>query len=288
MRHVLWLCLATLPIASPVEVAAAELITTKNIRYATRGGHPYRRTLLDVYTTKDAKARPVMLFIHGGGWRFGDKRGVQEKPRAFIDRGYIFVSMNYRFHPDVSFKEQAADVAAAIHWVKDHASEYGGDPRKLYLMGHSAGAHLAALVATDAQYLAAEKLKLSTISGVVLLDGAGYDVARQIKEAPLKRSRDLYRTVFSENAETHAAASPIEHVKRGTGIPRFLLIHVAHRPDSKAQAESMAAKLKAAGVAAKAHSASGKTHGSLNRELGTKDDAATEVVFKFLADAPKR
>ena len=88
---------------------------------------------------------PAVVVIHGGAWRAGDKSQVQTKPKAFNGRGYVLVSVNYRLHPAVIYKEQAGDIAQAIRWVHDHAKEHGGDPRRVFLMGHSAGAHLAAM-----------------------------------------------------------------------------------------------------------------------------------------------
>src|SRR6266446_5635963 len=101
------------------------------------------RQTLDVYAPTEGKNHPVVVWIHGGGWKSGDKKGVQKKPQAFVDKGYIFVSTNYRFVPNVTVKEMTGDIAKAIRWVHDHAKDYGGDPESIFVMGHSAGAHLA-------------------------------------------------------------------------------------------------------------------------------------------------
>ena len=209
-----------------------------------------------------------MIWIHGGAWQIGDKAHVQAKPRAFNERGYVLVSVNYRFHPAVTYKEQAGDIAQAIRWVHDHAGEYGGDPGRIFLMGHSAGAHLAALVGTDGRYLKKAGLKLSDLSGVILLDGAGYDIPRQIRQALLPRMKAMYTAVFTEDEATQKDASPVTHVAKDKGIPPFLILHVASRRDSKAQSEGLAAKLREAGVEAKVVPAEGKTHATINRELG--------------------
>lgn len=266
--------------AGPVQ-AVDTARTAKNIAYSQAGGE---RTRLDVYAPTDGKDHPVVVWIHGGAWRIGDKALVQSKPGAFNDRGYVFVSVNYRFHPAVSYKEQAGDIAQAIRWVHDHAGGYGGDPDRIFLMGHSAGAHLAALVATDERYLKEAGLKLSDLSGVVLLDGAGYDIPRQVEQAVLPRMKEMYTTVFTEDEATQRDASPITHVARDKGIPPFVILHVARRRDSKAQSDGLAAKLKEAGVEATVVPAEGKTHATINRELGLPDDGPTQVVFRFLAD----
>jgi arylformamidase len=251
----------------------------KNIAYSDAGGD---RTRLDVYSPADGKGHPVVIWIHGGAWKFGDKANVQMKPKAFNDQGYVLVRVNYRFHPVVTYKEQAGDIARAIHWVHEHARDYGGDPSRVFLMGHSAGAHLAALVGTDDRYLKSKGLKLSDLSGVILLDGAGYDIPRQIQQAPLPRLKTMYKTVFGEDETKQKDASPITHVAGGTGIAPFLILHVASRWDSKAQSEGLAAKLRGAGIEVKVVPAEGKTHATINRELGQPDDLPTKAVFEFL------
>src|SRR5204863_4465580 len=104
------------------------------------------------------------------------------KPQAFTEKGFVFVSTNYRFVPKVSVKEMTGDIAKAIHWAHDHAKDYGGDPNSIIVMGHSAGAHLAALVCTDDRYLKAEKLSLSIIKGCVPVDVSVYDIPKRFKD----------------------------------------------------------------------------------------------------------
>ena len=131
----------------------------KNIVYSDAGGD---RTQLDVFSPDNGKDHPVVIWIHGGAWQAGDKASVQLKPKAFNEQGYVLVSINYRFHPEVTYKEQAGDIARAIHWVHDHARDHGGDPSRVFLMGHSAGAHLAALVGADSRYLKNEGTRSAT------------------------------------------------------------------------------------------------------------------------------
>jgi len=278
-RILLLICL----MAIPAGVASAEdrqpMKVVKNIGYkpGTRG----RRTELDIYSPANAKKLPVMIWFHGGDWLFGDKRGVQEKPRWFTEQGFVFVSINYRMHPQVNYTRMAGDVASAIHWVHQKIDTHGGDPGQLYLMGHSAGAHLAALVATDEQYLKQKKLTLKHLSGVILLDGAGYDIPRQVNELGGNASQRMYRKIFGE-AASQKQASPITHVAAGKDIPPFLLLHVASRTDSKAQADSLGAALNKAGSKATVVPAYRKTHNTINQELGTANDPPTEAARKFL------
>ena len=147
---------------------------------------------MDVYAPREGKNHPVVFWIHGGGWQRGDKSEVQAKPQAFVDRGFVFVSTNYRFVPNVTIKEMAGDIAKSIRWVHDHAQEYGGDPNTIFVMGHSAGAQPAALVCTDERYSQVEKLKLSIINGCVPVVGDTYDVPMQIATVEQKR-KGIYK-----------------------------------------------------------------------------------------------
>ena len=132
-----------------VTVAHAENVK-RNIPYAEPANE---RQMLDVYAPENAKNAPVIFWIHGGGWQGGDKMSAHAKPKAFVDKGYVFVSTNYRLLPNVDMETIIRDIAKSIHWVHDHIAEYGGDPKRLVVMGHSAGAQLAALICTDDRYL---------------------------------------------------------------------------------------------------------------------------------------
>src|SRR5262245_3989245 len=135
MPKLVSLLMPVLVIASPL--AAAEPRVERDVAYAFPKSE---RQTLDVYAPASGSDHPVVVWIHGGGWRQGDKRSVQQKPQAFVDKGCVFVSTNYRFVPQVTVKEMTGDVAKAIRWAHDHAQEFGGNPKSIFVMGHSAGA----------------------------------------------------------------------------------------------------------------------------------------------------
>src|ERR1700754_5069543 len=145
-----------------VALSASAQDVQNNIRYATDG---HERHVLDVYAPQGAKNLPVVFWIHGGGWQTGDKKDVQLKPQAFTDKGFVFVSTNYRLLPSVDMATLIRDIAKSIRWVHEHIADHGGDPKRLLVMGHSAGAQLAALICTDDRYLKAEGVSLSVIKG---------------------------------------------------------------------------------------------------------------------------
>ena len=199
-------------------------------------GIPYaepknERQMLDVYAPTTGKNLPVVVWIHGGGWKRGDKADVHNKPKAFTEKGFVLVSISYRFVPNVTVDQIAGDVAKAIRWTHDHAKDYGGDPNTIIVAGHSAGAQLAALVCTDDSYLKAEKLPLSIIKGCVPVDGDTYDVPMQIKTVEEKRAKS-YRMTFGDEA-SQKDLSAVTHVAKGKNIPPFLILHVADHPETK-------------------------------------------------------
>jgi arylformamidase len=254
-------------------------------------GIPYaepknERQMLDVYAPTTGKSLPVVVWIHGGGWRRGDKAEVHHKPQAFVDKGFVLVSISYRFVPNVTVDQIAGDVAKAIRWTHDHAKDYGGDPDRIIVAGHSAGAQLAALVCTDDSYLKAEKLSLSIIKGCVPVDGDTYDVPMQIKAVEEKRTKS-YRMTFGDEASQKNLSS-VTHVAKGKNIPPFLILHVADHPETKAQSQRLVKVLEAAGISAKAYPAEGKNHTTINVDLGLADDRPTQEMFAFLSSVLKK
>jgi acetyl esterase/lipase len=270
--------LALVSLLSPAPLLAAELQIHRDLAYA--GSQDPLQTL-DVYAPKGAKDCPVIVWIHGGGWRRGDKAPMQHKPQALADKGFVFASINYRFVPDVTIKQMMGDVAKAIRFLHDHARDYGGDPNAIYVMGHSAGAHLAALVSTDDRYLKAEGLSLAILKGCVPVDVAAYDIPKRLAENP--EASGNFLTVFGRTAEEQRDVSPIGHVAGGKHIPPFLILYVADRVETKSQSHHFAKALEAAGIRATVVAGEGKTHGTINSDLGLPDDRPTQALLEFLA-----
>jgi acetyl esterase/lipase len=187
------------------------------------------------------------------------------------------------------------DVAKSIHWVHDHIAEHGGDPKRLFIMGHSAGAQLAALICTDDRYLKAEGLSLAIIKGCVPVDGDTYDIPAIIEVAEtrwrvhgLPKAKFGHREKFGNDPEKHKDFSAVTHVAKDTGIPPFLLLHVAEHPDTSAQAQRLGNVLKDAGIPVTVFGAKETTHNKINADLGKPDDAATKALFEFLDKVLKK
>jgi acetyl esterase/lipase len=242
---------------------------------------------LDVYAPPDGKDHPVVVWIHGGGWKKGDKAGMQQKPQAFVDKGCVLVSINYRFIPAVTLKDMMGDVAKAIRWVRDHAREYRGNPDSIVVMGHSAGAHLAALICTDDRYLKAEGVPFASLRGCVPIDVSVYDLPKRLQDGG-SVAPATYTAIFGPTEAEHREFSPVTHIAKDKHIPPFLILHVASRDDTKAQSHWLASKLKDAGVAASVVAGEGKTHGTISTDLGGADDLPTLEIWKFLQGVAPR
>jgi acetyl esterase/lipase len=215
---------------------------------------------------------------------------VQIKPQAFMGKGYVFVSTNYRLLPSVDMGTLIRDIAKSIHWVHDHIGSYGGDPRRLYVMGHSAGAQLAAIVSIDDRYLKEEGLSLEIIKACVPVDGDTFDVPAIIETAETRRRvHDLpqakygHREKFGNDPAKHRDFSAVTHIRQGKGIPPCFILHVADHPDTTAQAQHLGNVLKEAGVRVTVFGARETTHNKVNADLGLPDDPATKALFDFLA-----
>lgn len=270
-----------------VNVGFAQKLTS-NVPYVENG---HERHVLDIYTPEkvtDAKL-PVMFWIHGGGWQVGDKSDVALKPKVLTERGFVFVSTNYRLLPDVTMEELTGDVAKSLGWVHRNIAQYGGDPNRIFVGGHSAGAQLAALICIDNRYLNAESVSFDVLKGCIPVDGDTYDIPKIIMTAEMRQT--LYggkmftfghRQKFGNDPEKHVDFSAVTHVAKDKGIPPFLLLYFSGNPDTPAQARRLEAVLQESDIPARAYGKGDTNHSRLNNDLGKPDDPATEEFFKFL------
>ncbi len=256
---------------------------------APSGGTSYsygnaQRQSYDFYPAKSGGKSALLVFIHGGGWSRGDKAtDTGTKASHFTENGYAFASLNYRLVPETNPAGQAADIAAALANLRANANTLGFDPERIFLMGHSAGAHLAALISTDPQYLQSAGVPMPAIRGTILLDGAGYDVPRQMANAGPMLGQ-LYRDAFSENRDLQLRLSPIAHAA-GPNSANWLILFDKARPDSTSQSTALADALSHAGSSVRAVPIADTSHMQLNRNLGLSGDEATRLVDQFLAKA---
>ena len=261
---------------------------TSDVPYVENG---HKRHVLDIYTPEEQaeKPLPVMFWIHGGGWQVGDKSDVALKPKVLIKRGFVFVSTNYRLLPEVKMEELIGDVAKSFGWVHKNIAKYGGDPKQIFVGGHSAGAQLAALICIDDRYLKKEGVSFHVLKGCVPVDGDTYDIPKIIMTAEHRQT--LYggkmytfghRQKFGNDPEKHVDFSAVTHVAKDKGIPPFLILYFPGNEDTRAQARRLEAELKAADIPAKAYGKGDSNHSRLNNDIGKPDDPVTQEFYKFL------
>jgi acetyl esterase/lipase len=211
-------------------ILSRRIALSASIAYAKGARHT-----LDVCRPKSATAAPVVVFFYGGGWRSGSKRTYRYVAKALARRGYVAVLPDYRIYPQARYPDFLDDGAQAVRWVKDNAKRFGGDPQKIFLMGHSAGAHIAAMLAIDATWL--QKVGLMPgrdIAGLIGISGP-YDFL------PLKD--ETLKIIFGGN---RPETQPIAHVTPGAP-PALLLTGDKDNVVGAGNSTRLAEKLRAAG-----------------------------------------
>ena len=295
--------------APPAKTHAVKEIT--NVPYYTGPKADPVRHRLDLYLPEGVKKYPVLFFVHGGAWVSGDKTLFGWGPdiaRYFAGRGLGVVMPSYRLSPAVKHPEHVKDVARAFAWTVRHIGEYGGDDRNLFLLGHSAGGHLVALLATDPSYLRAEGLSPAGIRGVIAvsgvyripvlnfrLPGVSDETVRSVLDlfspAPARGKPAaapqihipvlLFNMVFGSDPAVCAAASPLAHVS--ASLPPFLLINAEHDwPLLPDMARDFARALRKAGDEVETLVVKGRDHENVMFRASTADDPVAQAIERFV------
>jgi len=257
----------------------------RDVRYEKAKGVDPRLLSVDVYPVATGCPSPVVVWVHGGGWRTGDKRlQMADKVAHWNALGYTVVSVNYRLTDPtaaepVRYPTHNEDVAAAVAWVHDDIAQYGGDPDRIALLGHSAGAQIVASVATDPTYLDAHDLSPADLGCVGPIDTEGFDVARMVGAGV-----PLYIEAFGTDPAALTEASPLTHVRADADIPPHLLVRRG-TPGRQRIMQQYADALATAGIPVTVIDGTGLTHGDVNRLIGAAGDTRmTPGVDAFLAD----
>jgi len=184
-----------------------------DIAYRTDKDADKERHTLDVYTPKGKKDAPVVLFVHGGSWKSGNKNLYAALGQSLANDGFVCVICNYRLSPAVQHPAHIEDIAKAFAWTSENIGKYGGKKDQIFLCGHSAGGHLVSLLVTDPQYLKAEKHSPAEVKGVASFSGVYQIVSTErVFEGP-----------FGKDEKVCKLASPLTHV---TGkLPPFLIAY---------------------------------------------------------------
>ena len=202
---------------------------------------------LDLYFTDLGGGKRVVVYVHGGRWRRGDKSEIHENPGLleFLLRNECLVA-SVNFRPiqtnearKVTYADQANDIAAALKWLSNHVEEFGGRPEGFILLGYSSGAHLSALVALDDRYLSNQGLDGSWVKGVISMDVHSYDIPAaliEMEQSPLKKKISLLTSLFGGSRSEQDAASPISYL--ANPAPKSFLLFSCGRSGGRPQTVS--------------------------------------------------
>lgn len=305
------------PLFGPPQAAmdAHEVQQIRDVAYHDDASYRHR---LDIYLPKGKKDFPVVIFVHGGAWMAGDNRccGLYASVGEFLARqGIGAVMPNYRLSPAVKHPEHAKDIARAIAWTKTHIAEHGGDPGQLFLVGHSAGGHLVALLATDSRYLNDEGMSVADIRGVVGISGVyrippgstdveiggsthlgirldemspirGVGTAFDVKgreKSGLPVSINVFGPAFGDDAEIRRAASPITHVH--PALPPFLLLSAEKDlPLLPGMAQEFHQSLLKHGCSSTLLTVEKRNHNSIMFHAVERSDPVARAILEFVHD----
>jgi arylformamidase len=255
---------------------------TRDIPYIKNSTEP--RNFLDIYHPKDGKNLPVLVFIHGGGWKHGDKSTYQKLGKDYAEKNFVTVIINYRLSPGSKHPAHVQDCAAAVAWVFKNIGEYGGNPRRIIIMGHSAGAHLAALLTLDSKYLGKYIIGTRRLAGVICISGV-YDIKADGEKEnfpgyqfPLEK---MYNDAFGSDREAWQQASPINYSK-GEIPPLLILYGKREAPYMKKQSANFYASLKEKSAPVEIVEIPYANHISIISDAGKSDHRTFRAVKKFI------
>ena len=227
---------------------------------------------LDVYAPANASGAPVVVFFYGGSWESGKRKWYSYVGKTLADNGIVVFIPDYRKYPDVQFPEFIDDAAKAMRWARDHATEFGGDPSRLYVMGHSAGGQIAALIACDSRYLKSVGMNIGELSGMIGLAGA-YAFLPFVEEEP---------QIFGASEKSQHDSQPINFVQRKE--PPLLLLQGEDDDEVEpSNAIKMAERAHAVGAAAELKLYPDMGHASIILSLARGHSSRAPTLNDILA-----
>ncbi len=281
------------PSTSAPPVQSVPCGSAETVQYSQHDGVSPELNSLDVHTPPpdangECTGRPLVIWIHGGGWTEGDKAsGIDDKVRLFTGAGYVFASVNYRLtDPNIvpaapRHPVHDQDAADAVAWLLSHADEIGADPDRVAVLGHSAGGGITAAITTDDTYLSSHGLDVGAIRCAGSIDGEGYDVTRGATH-PDPNVNITYLNAFGDDPAVWATASPVNNVRAGAGIPDFFVAARGTPMRLDLHGEFVEA-LRSADVAVTVVDARELDHAEVSDDIGAPGDTVvTPVLMEFL------
>lgn len=242
---------------------------------------PDPRQQIDLYGPfGDGTPAPILMWLPGGGWRTHERSDVWSLPTFVRRNGLLLAACDYRAIPGHGARHMAQDAAAAFAWIRGHAAEIGGDPARIFVMGHSAGGHLAALINCDPSYLAAHALSPADQAGTILLDGAAYDAAEQTAFLQAHgRTADFFNVLFENRI---SAFTPADLIRAEIPSAPMLILYASSRPYAQAQVRALAAALDRAQRPYRAYADAQATHISIAQDFGRHGDRPSREAAAFI------
>ncbi|WP_316795649.1 alpha/beta hydrolase [Pedobacter agri] len=237
-------------------LSSAQVKTAKNINYA---GNAEEKNTLNIYYKNDSvKNKPVLIFIHGGSWSSGKKETYWWLGRNFARKGIVTVIINYPLAPNAEYQKMANDCALAVKWVKENVSDYSASQEKIFVMGHSAGAHLGELINADPKYFQHAGIK-NLIKGMILNDPFGLDIYEYLTEAEKDNYYYDFLRTFTDKPAVWKLASPLDYVNNIKN-PHLLFYGSKTYDAIKIQTPRLYEKLKANNIPVEIKEVKGKSH----------------------------
>ncbi len=256
----------------------AQVKVKKNINYV---GNSNLANTLNVYYKKDStKNNDVMVFIHGGSWSSGKKESYWWLGRNFAKKEIVAVIINYPLAPTATYKEMATASAKAIKWVKDNVVNYGGNPNRIFVMGHSAGAHLCQLINANPQYFAKEGIK-NPIKGVILNDAFGLDMEEFLTKAEKNDAYNDFLRTFTTNKLEWKLGSPLHYVQNITNA-QLIFYGSKTYPAIQIQSERIYKMLKQQNVPVQLKVINGKKHVGMMSQLIFGCNSLYKSILNFM------
>ena len=259
---------------------SAKVKREKDIAYTNKADGMHN--LLDVYYPEiEGNAKDVVVFIHGGSWNTGKKDTYWWLGRNFASKNVVEVNINYRIDSDSQYAQMAADAAAAVKWVKNNIKKYGGNPERIFVMGHSAGGHLAALINTDPQYFRDQEIE-NPIRGIILNDGFGLDMHEYLLKAEKNEQTAGFMKTFNGGEEAWKRGSPL-HYSDNIKNPYLIIIGEKTYPAIKIQSKRLYDMLIANKQPVLFKEISGKKHIGMISQMVFRKNILYQTILEFMA-----
>lgn len=275
MYRILFIFLISLILTNPNH---AQVRVIKDIDYSLSRSETSE---LNIYMPKNGSQHDVVIFIHGGSWSSGKKDTYWWLGRNFAKKQVVSVIIDYPLAPNATFKEMAISCATAVKWVKDSIGSYGGNPERIFVMGHSAGGHLAELINADPQYF--KQLKIANpIKGVILNDAFGLDMEEYLSKSPKDHYYIDFIRTFGVDPKNWQMGSPLFY-RDNILNPHLILYGTATHGAIQLQSEKIYKLLSENKVPVRLVKIEGKKHVPMISQLIWARNKVYDDIINFLS-----